>query len=89
MIVTCPDCGDIYDDARKLTFCPHDGFLSTMDLKQKSAALELCGKTVRFAHQRDTGPDHHVLSVSWNGMITLRDMADYGEFAPSLFVTAP
>jgi len=23
MVVTCPDCGKVYDDARRWTICPH------------------------------------------------------------------
>lgn len=85
MLVRCKDCGADYDDGERLTYCPHERFMSASDLKQKDAGLALIGKQVRFAHQPE-GPAHPVQAVSWNGMISLADMA--GEFAPHLFVAA-
>lgn len=81
----CMGCKATFDDAAQLTFCPHDPIMDPADLKQKDAAIALLGKTIRFAHQPD-GPDHHIQSVGWNGMVTLHRMA--GEFAPHLFITA-
>lgn len=81
---TCDDCGMRYDDARRLTYCPHDPLMSDADLAQKDMAISLTGKTIRFNHQHDTGPDFRVQSVGWNGMVTLD--AFPGEFAPHLFV---
>lgn len=53
------------------------------DLDRKIAALKLLGKTVRFNHQQETGPDRRIGFVSWNGMVGVDGMA--GEFAPHLF----
>lgn len=85
MIVTCEDCALVYDDADKMTFCPHDLIMPEDDLAQKKVALELCERDICFAHQPD-GLPHRIQSVSWNGMVTLHDMT--GEFAPHLFVIA-
>ncbi len=84
MMVKCQECDKRYDDARRLTYCPHEPLMSDDDLAQKDAGMALIGKTIRFNHQRDTGPDMRVQSVGWNGMVTLVDMV--GEFAPHLFV---
>lgn len=86
MFKRCDDCGTDYDDAERLTFCPHDRFMSAEDLEQKKAGLALIGKPVCMAHQ-PTGPVYRVQSVGWNGMVTVTDMV--GEFAPHLFVPAP
>jgi hypothetical protein len=85
MIIACKDCGERFDDAERLTFCPHDRFMSAPDLEQKKAGIALIGKRVCFAHQPN-GPAHSIQSVGWNGMVTLTDMA--GEFAPHLFLVA-
>jgi hypothetical protein len=83
----CDECGRNYDDARCLTYCPHDPFLSEFEAEMKDCATSLLlGKTVRFLHQWRTGPDHRVQSVGFTGMVTLADMV--GEFAPYLFVVA-
>jgi hypothetical protein len=44
------------------------------------------GTLVRFAHQRDGGPVHRVVSVMRDGMVELHDMGGY--FAPHLFAVA-
>ena len=44
------------------------------------------GKLVRFAHEKDGGPVHRVVSVMSDGMIELHDFGGY--FAPHLFVIA-
>jgi hypothetical protein len=85
MFRRCNDCGTDYDDADRLTFCPHDLIMDADDLAQKKLGLSLIGKPICFAHQPQ-GPVHRVRSVSWNGMVTLADMV--GEFAPHLFVSA-
>ena len=85
MTTTCPKCGLRYDDAAKLTFCPHDALMSDENLMQKDAGIALCGKDVRFVHEPH-GPVHHIRSVGWNGMVTVDGLA--GEFAPHLFVMA-
>jgi hypothetical protein len=82
MMQTCLQCGDNYDDARCSTICPHESFLSEETLARKDAAIGLLGKTIRFAHQPE-GPNWSVMSVSWDGMVMLADLA--GEFAPHLF----
>lgn len=89
MITTCKKCGLRYDDARKLTGCPHEPIMSDEDLAQKDAgiALALIRGPVRFRHQIDTGPDFHVQAVGWNGMVTLSELP--GEFAPYLFAAKP
>lgn len=84
MFITCAECGRNYDDARRLTYCPHEPFLSEFEAAQKDCAMSLFDKPVRFHHQWKTGPDHRVQSVGFTGMVTLVDMV--GEFAPHLFV---
>jgi hypothetical protein len=84
MMTTCTDCGLTYDDARRMTFCPHEPLMSDEDLAQKDAAIALLGRRIRFNHQRETGPDMRVRSVGWNGMVTVDALP--GEFAPHLFV---
>jgi hypothetical protein len=85
MMVHCEKCALAYDDADRMTFCPHDLIMPAADLAQKKAGLALLERDICFAHM-PAGPVHRVQSVSWNGMVTLRDMA--GEFAPHLFVQA-
>lgn len=41
---------------------------------------------VRFAHERDGGPVHRVVSVMHDGMVELHDIGGY--FAPHLFAIA-
>lgn len=85
MEMNCGDCGKPYDDFERTTLCPHGLIMPREDLDRKIAALKLYGKgAVRFAHQQESGPDHRVQWISWNGMIGLEGMA--GEFAPHLFV---
>lgn len=79
----CEDCGRAYDDARRLTYCPHDPLMSDADLAQKDLGLSLIDRKVRFNHQSETGPDVRVTSVLWNGMVTIDALP--GEFAPHLF----
>jgi hypothetical protein len=83
MTTTCPKCGLRYDDAVRLTFCPHDALMSDHDLAQKDAGNALFGKDVRFALQLH-GPVHHIRSVGWDGRVTIDGIV--GEFAPHLFV---
>lgn len=83
MIVTCETCGTHFDDADRLTFCPHFLIMPRDDLEQKKAGLALVGHDVCFAHE-PSGPARRVQSVGWNGMVTLAGMT--GEFAPHLFV---
>lgn len=86
MNVTCWECGLAYDDADRLTFCPHELIMPADDLARKKAAIALMdgGSTVRFNHQRDSGPDFHILGIDFIGMVTLRELPGY--FAPHLFV---
>ena len=85
MMVRCEECGARFDDALRLTYCPHDKLMDDKSMKQKIAAIALSdGGPVRFAHQKNTGPDYRILSISWDGMITLDAL--HGEFAPHLFV---
>jgi hypothetical protein len=85
MMVLCQTCQSTYDDADRLTYCPHEPIMPPEDLAQKKAGLALLERDICFAHQPD-GPVHRVRSVGWNGMVTLAHMS--GEFAPHLFVIA-
>lgn len=85
MNILCVDCFTYFDDARRLSYCPHEPLASDEILDRKDAAARLLmANTVRFNHEADTGPDRKIQSVSWDGMVTLGDLA--GEFAPHLFV---
>lgn len=86
MRVKCEECFLIYDDAVRLTYCPHDKFMSDESLKQKDLGLSLIGKDLWFAHMQE-GTKHRVQGVGHNGMVTISGMA--GEFAPHLFVVVP
>jgi hypothetical protein len=79
----CTECHASYDDAARLTYCPHDPLMSAEDLEQKDAAIKLIAKPLHFAGQPD-GPEVRVESISWNGMVTLKGWS--GQFAPHLFV---
>lgn len=83
MMTKCTDCGATYDDADRVTICPHDLIMPAADLEQKKLGLELIGRDICFAHEPN-GPVRRVQSVGWNGMVTITGMA--GEFAPHLFV---
>lgn len=85
MKVRCETCSTDFDDADRLTFCPHELIMPAADLAQKKMGLALCERDICFQHM-PAGPVHRVQSVSWNGMVTLHGMA--GEFAPHLFVLA-
>jgi hypothetical protein len=85
MIVKCESCLATYDDADRLTYCPHDMIMAADDLEQKKTALALLEHDICFAHMPD-GPTHRVQTIGWNGMVTLHDMA--GEFSPHFFVMA-
>lgn len=83
---TCSDCLKSYDDAVRSTICPHDPFISTEDMKRKDLGLSLLGQLVRFRHWELNHPPLRVVSVGWDGMITLSGMG--GEFTPELFIPA-
>jgi hypothetical protein len=83
MNVTCPTCKTEYDDAERLTYCPHDLLYPPEILKQKDLALSLVGKRVRFRHQTDYEA-RFVTTVLHDGMIVVEGLT--GEFAPHLFV---
>lgn len=85
MNVTRIDCGQRYDDARCLTFCPHEEFISEFDAEMHDLAIKLTNKPLRFAHEWESGPIYRIRSVGPTGMVTLDNLP--GEFAPSLFVT--
>ena len=86
MMTKCPNCGADYDDADRITICPHDLIMPAADLEQKNAALALMERDICFAHE-PSGPVHRVQYVTWGGMVGLHGMA--GEFAPHLFVVRP
>lgn len=86
MQVTCPKCKSEYDDAQCFTFCPHQMFMSRVDLERKIAALELIGKDVRFNHLTDNDK-FRIRGVTWDGMVLID--AYPGEFAPHLFTVVP
>ena len=89
MIRRCLKCNKEYDDAECTTICPHPLLMPRDDLEHKKAAIDLLvkHKRVRFVHDVDAiNPGwKDIVSVSWDGMITLSDMT--GEYAPHLFVT--
>ena len=80
----CNDCGMGYDDAQRLTFCPHDEIMPADDLARKDQGIALLGKEVRFNHQPD-GPWYRICSVGFRGMVQIEGIP--GEFAPHLFVS--
>jgi hypothetical protein len=82
--VTCPNCGKQYDDADRLTFCPHDLIMPAGELAQKKLALSLIGKPLAFAHRPAGIGALKIESVGSTGMVTLQGWS--GEFAPHLFV---
>ncbi len=82
MQTTCLKCRKRYDDADRLTYCPHDLIMPRADLEQKKLALALHGKDIVFAHLPDE-PARRIQSISWNGMVTVTGMP--GEFAPHIF----
>lgn len=85
METTCKDCRITYDDAERLTFCPHDALYPPEILKQKDLGLSLIGKMVRFAHMAGSqAPASRVTTVMHDGMVCIEGFS--GEFAPSLFV---
>jgi hypothetical protein len=86
MNVTCEQCETAYDDARSLTYCPHELIYPATIMDRKDTALELLGKQVRFAHQKpsDAPEGYRVQSVNWSGLISIEGFS--GLFAPHLFV---
>ena len=80
----CEECGKHYDDADRSTICPHNLIMPAEDLAQKKLGIAIFGKRVRFAHMPDDTQGRRVISMGWNGMVTLEGMS--GEFAPHLFV---
>lgn len=86
MIVTCEDCKLSYDDARMLTYCPHDAFLSEFDAAMKDGAMQLIGRPIMFADGRPDKTVYRVQSIGWRGQITLVGKDE--EFEPFLFVIA-
>jgi hypothetical protein len=86
MMRECPECLAKYDDARCLTYCPHEEFISEFDAAMKDCAAELLGRPLRFAAEWREGPIHRVQSIGATGQVTLVDFP--GEFAPYLFVIA-
>lgn len=98
----CNDCQARYDDADCSTICPHQLIMPREDLERKKLAFTLLEKPLRFHHLTARVPGNElkapdvfapplfVSSISWDGMVTLRGLDAYGEFAPSLFaVYAP
>lgn len=82
MIIVCNECQERFDDADRLTYCPHDLIMSREDLEQKKLALSLFEKDITFVHMPEE-PARRIQSISWNGMVTVSGMV--GEFAPHLF----
>jgi hypothetical protein len=83
MIVRCSSCNTYFDDALRLTYCPHRKLMSDDDMAQKIAGLALVGKKVVFNHQPDDADPSRVTSCGWNGMVSIDTLP--GEFAPHLF----
>lgn len=82
MTTKCSTCGVTYDDAKCVTYCPHNQFLTDQQFQQKDKAISLLGKKVHFAHQTPENV-HTVQAVVFDGMIEISGMA--GQFAPHLF----
>lgn len=94
MIRTCDDCQAVYDDALRLTYCPHDKLMSDSDMDRKIIAIGLLnqssGKRVKFVDGFEFHPDfpvqpdgYLIQSMNWCGMISLEGID--GEFPPKLF----
>ena len=79
----CDDCQASYDDARCVTYCPHDEFISAIDAARKDHATQLIHKKLRFAHEVATGPDRTIQSIDHKGYVTLAHGP--GVFNPFLF----
>ncbi len=91
MLRECEDCGENYDDARCLTYCPHHEFLDAASLERKDLAITLVSRDLHFANQVG-GPRYRIESIDWIGMVTIQPVGDapkmVGAFGPHLFVVA-
>lgn len=81
MMMKCKSCGEMYDDARRFTFCPHDEFISEDIAARKDRACELAGKKLRFRSSRTRC---EISAVASNGMVMLKGWS-YALFSPDLF----
>lgn len=80
----CDDCHASYDDARCVTYCPHDEFISAIDAARKDHAAWLTGRRLRLQAEAETGPDRTIQSIDGQGYVMLTD--GDGPFNPFLFM---
>lgn len=88
MLVTCEQCQAEFDDADCNTICPHPLIMPAEDLERKKLAISLIEIPLQFHGPQLTtifAPPLYICSISWNGMVMLRGLERYGEFAPHLF----
>lgn len=83
MRVTCEVCHQSYDDAQRLTYCPHDMLMSMADLARKDLAISLMGKSIRLRHE-PASKATKVVEINWQGMIIVDGVR--GLFDPTMFV---
>src|ERR1035438_2298470 len=83
MLRDCDDCGNSYDDAECVTYCPHPRFISPEDARRKDLAIGLINSPLCFKEAQPNPPVVRIESISHNGMVTLRGWPD--EFEPSRF----
>ena len=84
MQTTCLICQSADDDADCYTLCPHEPLMSLAQREQKKLAISLLHKNIRFRNAEPQNPTYRIVSINYEGMVTLHGMA--GQFAPNLFV---
>lgn len=87
MKTECSRCTRVFDEDRCSAICPHEKFLTAEEVYRKHIALSLRGKRLRFIHMPPGQMDTRVISVSYDGMVTIEGLL--GLFAPHLFVEVP
>lgn len=68
---TCDICFTCYDDATRLTVCPHERFISDEIARQKDLAFSLVGRRLRL-NIADSIQPVCIQSIDHRGMVTLR-----------------
>ena len=81
MTSDCSKCGAHYDDAERITICPHELIKPRWMMEQHNRAIHLLGRLVVFNNMLD-GEPMRVTSVNFEGMLTVDALP--GEFAPHL-----
>lgn len=85
MIVKCRECGLRYDDAERITYCPHKFLKTPEEFAQHDLAMSLMGKPLRWAHDLSgLGEPLYIESVDYQGMVSIKGWT--GMFAPHVFV---